>query len=80
MGEYGPTPLRERKPPVGQGGPPVPENWPPVMDEPRRSLLLHDFDDLKIRQLLPALSARVHVQLQRDALGEAEGPVEERGE
>jgi hypothetical protein len=50
------------------------------MNGPRRSLLRHDFDDLKIRQLLLALSARVHVQLQRDALGEAEGPVEERGE
>jgi hypothetical protein len=47
---------------------------------PRRSLLRYDFDDLKIRQLLPALSARVHVKLQRDALGEAQGPVEEHGE
>jgi len=80
MRECGPTPLREHKPPVGQGEPPVPEDWPPVMNGPRRSLLRHDFDDLKIRQLLPALSARVHVQLQRDALGEAEGPVEEHGE
>jgi hypothetical protein len=50
------------------------------MNRPRPRLLFHDFDDLKIRQLLPALSARVHVQLQRDSLGEAEGPVEEHGE
>jgi hypothetical protein len=50
------------------------------MNRPRHSLLLHDLDDLKIRQLLPALAARVHVQLQRDTLGEAEAPVEEHGE
>jgi hypothetical protein len=50
------------------------------MSRARHRLLLHDFDDLKICQLLPAFSTRVHVQLQRDALGEAEGPVEEHGE
>jgi hypothetical protein len=50
------------------------------MNRPRHSLLLHDFDDLKIGELLPALAARVHVQLQRDTLGEAEVPVEEHGE
>jgi hypothetical protein len=50
------------------------------MNGPRQRLPLHDFDDLKIRQLLPALSARVHVQLQGDSLGEAEAPVEEHGE
>jgi hypothetical protein len=76
MGECGPTPVHEHKPPVGQGEPPVRQDWPPVMSGPRHSLLLHDFDDLKIRQLLPALFARVHVQLQRDSLGEAEVPVE----
>jgi hypothetical protein len=54
----------------------VPQAWPPVTNRARRSLRLHDLDDLKIRQLLPALSARVHVQLQRDSLGEAEVPVE----
>jgi hypothetical protein len=50
------------------------------MSRSQHSLLLYDFDDLKIFQLLPAFSTRVHVQLQRDSLGEAEGPVEEHGE
>jgi hypothetical protein len=50
------------------------------MNRPRDRLLLHDFDDLKIGELLPALAARVHVQFQRDTLGEAEVPVEEHGE
>jgi len=59
----------ERRPPVGEHEPPVGKRRPPVVDRPRRGLLLHDFHDLKIRQLLPALPARVHVQLQRDSLG-----------
>jgi hypothetical protein len=58
----------------------VSQAWPPVTNRARHSLRLHDLDDLKIRQLLPALSARVHVQLQRDSLGEAEAPVEKQGE
>ena len=53
---------------------------PPVEHGPWRGLLLHRFGDLKIRELLSALRARVHVQLQRDSLSEAEIPVEEHGE
>jgi len=45
----------ERRPPVGEHEPPVGKRRPPVVDRPRRGLLLHDFHDLKIRQLLPAV-------------------------
>src|SRR6266508_554683 len=61
MAKSGP-PMDERRSTMSEHGPPVGERRPPVVARSRRGLLLHDFHDLKIRQILPAIPARVHVQ------------------
>jgi hypothetical protein len=55
------------------------ENGPPLT-RTRLGLLRHRPEYLEIREPLPTLPARVHVQLQRDTFGETDVPVEEHGE
>src|SRR5215813_8196658 len=74
------APMVESRPPVGEGRSPVGNRSPPVVHGPWRGFLLQRSGDLKIRELLSTLRARVHVLLQRDSLSEAEISVEEHGE
>jgi len=55
------------------------ENGPPV-SRARLGLLRHGPEYLEIREPLPTLPARVHMQLEGDTLGETDVPVEEHGE